>query len=177
MQKSSLGEIEIHTEVCYWIMSGTEEIRSWITCLGSTQLCLLKNSWTSSALSAQTPSEDRVQKHFGFPLVHLVIFQEHQCLGVLRVWVQVTQIGSNGMWPLMSKGPQSQKGPHFCSPFHEVPDISWTTGPTLLCPTLSFFTGSYKSGSWSWAPSEMLMRKKRYPPSFSFLPDQNHNKS
>ena len=35
----------------------------------------------------------------------------------------------------------------------------------------------HKLGSWSWAPSEMLMRKKRYPPSFSFLPDQNHNKS
>ena len=28
---------------------------------------------------------------FGFPLVRLVIFQENQGLGVLRVWVQVTQ--------------------------------------------------------------------------------------
>ena len=28
---------------------------------------------------------------FGFPLIHLVIFQENQGLGVLRVWVQVTK--------------------------------------------------------------------------------------
>ena len=35
MQKSSLGEIEIQTEVCYRIMSGTEEVKSWITWLGS----------------------------------------------------------------------------------------------------------------------------------------------
>ena len=47
-------------------------------------------------------------------------------------------------------------------------------GPTFSCPTLSFLTGSYKLGSWSWAPSEILMRKERYPPSFSFLPDQIH---
>ena len=43
-------------------------------------------------MSAQTPSEDMVLKHFGFPLVHFVIFQENQGLGVLRVWDQVTQI-------------------------------------------------------------------------------------
>ena len=42
-------------------------------------------------------------------------------------------------------------------------------GPTLLCPTLLFLTGSYKLGSWSWAPSGMLTRKERHPPSFSFL--------
>ena len=43
-----------------------------------------------------------------------------------------------------------------------------------LCSTLPFFTGSCKLGGWSWAPSEMLMRKERYPPSFSFLPYQIH---
>ena len=36
------------------------------------------------------------------------------------------------------------------------------------------FTGSCKLGSWSWAPSEMLMRRERYPASFSFLPYQIH---
>ena len=36
------------------------------------------------------------------------------------------------------------------------------------------FTGSCKLGSWSWAPSGMRRRKERYPPSFSFLPDQSH---
>ena len=37
---------------------------------------------------------------FGFLVVHLVIFQENQGLGVLRVWVQVTQGWLN--WPVMS---------------------------------------------------------------------------
>ena len=32
----------------------------------------------------------------------------------------------------------------------------------------------HKLGSWSWAPSEMLMRKERYPLSFSLLPYQIH---
>ena len=111
---------------------------------------------------------------FGFPLVRLVIFQENQGLGVLRVWVQVTQ--SWLQWPVisMSKEPHSQKGPHLCSPCLEMPHISLTRGPTLLCPRLSFLTGSYKLGSWSWAPSEMLMRKERYPPSFFFLPYKIH---
>ena len=36
-------------------------------------------------MSAQTPSEDKVLKHFGSPLVHFVIFQENQGPGVLRV--------------------------------------------------------------------------------------------
>ena len=37
---------------------------------------------------------------FGFPLVHLVIFQENQGLGVLRVWIQVTKIWLH--WPVTS---------------------------------------------------------------------------
>ena len=37
---------------------------------------------------------------FGFPLVYLVIFQENQGLGVLRVLVQVTQIWLH--WPVTS---------------------------------------------------------------------------
>ena len=36
MQKLSLGAIEIQTEVSYWLMSGTEEVRSYVTWLGST---------------------------------------------------------------------------------------------------------------------------------------------
>ena len=99
MQKSSLGEIEIQTEVCYWLKSSTE-VRSWTHLDGLHPLCLLKTSWTSSHLSAQTPSEDRVLKCLGFPLVYLVIFQENQGLGVLRVLVQVTQIWLH--WPVTS---------------------------------------------------------------------------
>ena len=41
MQKSSLREIEIQTLVCYWLVSGTEEVRS--TWLGSTHYVFWKH--------------------------------------------------------------------------------------------------------------------------------------
>ena len=63
-------------------------------------LCLLKTPWTSSDLSAQTPSEDTVLKCFGFPLAHLIFFQENQGLGVLSVLVQFTQSWLH--WPVTS---------------------------------------------------------------------------
>ena len=65
-----------------------------------------------------------VLKCFGFPLVHLVIFKKNQGLGVLRVWVQVTQSWLH--WPVTStvKGPHTQKGPNLCSPSLEMPNIS-----------------------------------------------------
>ena len=44
---------------------------------------------------------------FGFLLVHLVIFQENQSLGLLRVWVQLTQ--SWLQWPVIST---VQRAPH-----------------------------------------------------------------
>ena len=44
---------------------------------------------------------------FGFLVVHLVIFQENQGLGVLRVWVQVTQSWLH--WPETST---IQRAPH-----------------------------------------------------------------
>ena len=44
---------------------------------------------------------------FGFPLVRLVIFQENQGLGVLRVWVQVTQI-----WLHCAVTSTVQRAPH-----------------------------------------------------------------
>ena len=74
-------------------------------------LCLLKKPWTSSDVSAQTPSEDWVLKCFGFPHVHLVIFQENQGLGFLRVWVQFTQ--SWLCWPMTST---VQRAPHSAGP-------------------------------------------------------------
>ena len=115
MQKSSLGAIEIQTEVGYSLMSGTEEVRSWVTWLGSTHYIYWRCP-TSYDLSAPTHSEDMVLKHNGFLLVQLVIFQETQRLGILNVWVQVTEFGSTGLWPLLFKGPHTQKGPHLCSP-------------------------------------------------------------
>ena len=79
--------------------------------------------WTSYDLSAQTPSEDRVLKHFGFLLVHFVIYQENQGLGVLRVWDQVTQSWLH--WPVTSivqRAPHSE-GIHIYSPCLEMPNI------------------------------------------------------
>ena len=43
----------------------------------------------------------------GFPSVHLVIFQENQGLGVLTMWVQVTQSWLH--WPVTST---VQRAPH-----------------------------------------------------------------
>ena len=58
-------------------------------------------------MNVQIHSEDRVLKHFYFPLVQLVIFQENQVLGALSVWVQVTQ--SWLCWPVNST---VQTAPH-----------------------------------------------------------------
>ena len=62
-------------------------------------------------------------KHTGFLLVQLVIFQENQSLGVLRAWVQVTQIWLH--WPVTStvqRAPHSE-GTHLCSPCLEMTNI------------------------------------------------------
>ena len=53
------------------------------------------------------PSEDSMLKGFGLLLVQLVIFQKNQGLGILLVWVQVTQ--SCLPWPVTST---SQRAPH-----------------------------------------------------------------
>ena len=60
---------------------------------------------SEDTLDLQQPEcSDNLRGHgaevLGFPIVHLVIFQENQGLGVLRVWVQVTQGWLN--WPVMS---------------------------------------------------------------------------
>ena len=57
------------------------------------------------ALDLQRPEcSDTLRGHgaevFGFPIVHLVIFQEKQGLGLLTVWVQVTQSWLH--WPVTS---------------------------------------------------------------------------
>ena len=65
-----------------------------------------------SNLSAQAPSEDRVLNCFGFSLVHFVIFQENQGLGILRMWVQVTQSWLH--WPVtytLQRAPTLRRDP------------------------------------------------------------------
>ena len=64
------------------------------------------------ALDLQRPEcSDTLRGHgaevFGFPIVHLVIFQEKQGLGLLTVWVQVTQSWLH--WPVTST---VQRAPH-----------------------------------------------------------------
>ena len=61
---------------------------------------------------------------FGFPLVHFIIFQENQGLGVLSVLVQFTQ--SWLCWPVIStvqRAPHSE-GTNLCLPCLEMPNIS-----------------------------------------------------
>ena len=60
---------------------------------------------SEDALDLQRPEcSDTLRGHgaevLGFPLVHLVIFQENQGLGVLRLWVQFTQTWLH--WPVTS---------------------------------------------------------------------------
>ena len=67
---------------------------------------------SEEALEVQRPEcSDTLRGHgaevFGFPIVHLVIFQENQSLGVPRMWFQVTQ--SWICWPVT---PTVQRAPH-----------------------------------------------------------------
>ena len=67
---------------------------------------------SEEALDLQRPEcSDTLRGHgaevFGFPIVHLVIFQEKQGLGLLTVWVQVTQSWLH--WPVTST---VQRTPH-----------------------------------------------------------------
>ena len=155
-------------------MSGTEEVRSQITWLGSTHYVFWRFSGTPETW----------------------VFRHPQRIGWWNVWLSPCPpchfsgksrpgtskgVGSvhTDLAPLACdiyclKSPTLRRDPHLCSPCLKMTNISWTRGLTLLCPTLSFLTGSYKLCSWSWAPSGMLMRKERYQPSFSFLPYQIH---
>ena len=84
---------------------------------------------SEDALDLQRPEcSDTLRGHgaevFGFPGVHLVIFQENQGLGVLRVWVQVIQ--SWLCWPVTSTvqmAPDSEGNPPLLSCL-EMPNIS-----------------------------------------------------
>ena len=67
---------------------------------------------SEDALDLQRPEcSDTLREHgaevFWFPIVHLVIFQENQGLGVLRVWFLVTQNWLH--WPVTYT---VQRAPH-----------------------------------------------------------------
>ena len=171
MQKSSLEVIESQTEVRYWLMSGTEEVRNWVTLLGSTHY----NFWrylTSCDLSAQTHSEDTVLKCFGFPLVQLVLFSGKSKPGSSKgVGSDHSELAPLACDLYCSKGSTLRRDPTSALPVLKCFIILEQGVPHICFVSHTFiFPSSCKLGSWSWAPSGMLMRKERYPPSFSYLP-------
>ena len=127
--------------------------------------------WTSCDLSAQTPSEDRVLKNFGFPLVHFVIFsgksRPQSAKGVGSGHPELAPLACDLYCPkdpILRRDPTSalpvlkclifleQVNPHFCFVSHTF-----------------IFHWLFKLDSWCWARSEMLIRKEIYPPSLSSL--------
>ena len=74
-------------------------------------------------------------------------------------------------WDLYSpKGPTLRRDPTSALPVLKCLIFLEQGVPQFfVCPTLSFFTGLCKLGSWSLACSEMLMRKESYSPSFPLL--------
>ena len=72
-------------------------------------------------------------------------------------------------WAVLSIGPHISWAGRLCYPCLEISNTWWT-----MAPTLSFFTGSWKLGSWCLVPSELIVRKERFLPSLSFLPYQIH---
>ena len=131
--------------------------------------------WTSYDLSAQTPAEDRVLKHFGFPLVHFVIF----FFSEKSRPASVKGVGSGH--PELALGPLAcdiycPKGPIFRKdPTSALPVLKFLIFLEQVNPHFCFvshtfiFHWLFKLGSWCWARSEMLIRKEIYPPSLSFL--------
>ena len=74
-----------------------------------------------------------------------------------------------------SKGPTLRRDPTSALPVLKCLIFLEQGVPHVCFVSHTFiFTGSCKLGSWSWAPSGMLMKKERCPPSFAFLPYQIH---
>ena len=150
-------------------MSSTEEVRSWVAWLGSTHYIFWRCP-TSWDLSAQTHSEDRVLKCFGFPLVQLVIFsgksKPRSSQGVDSENPELAPLACDlycSKGHTLRRDPTSALSVLKCLIFLEqgVPHVCFVSHTFI-------FPGSCKLGSCSWAPSGMLMRMERYPPSFSF---------
>ena len=139
-------------------------------------LCLLKRPRTSWYLCIQKPSDDRVLKNFCFPLVQLVIFsgksKPRSSQGVDSENPELAPLACDlycSKGHTLRRDPTSALSVLKCLIFLEqgVPHVCFVSHTFI-------FPGSCKLGSWSSAPSGMLMRKERYPPSFSSLPYQIH---
>ena len=113
-------------------------------------------------------------KCFGFPLVQLVIFSgksrpgSSKCVGSGHP--ELAPLACDLYCP---QGPTLRRDPTSVLPVLKCLIFLEKGTHTFVFHT--FISHSlHKLGSWSWALSEMLMRKERYPPSFSFLPYQIH---
>ena len=115
-------------------------------------------------------------KHIGFLLVQLVIFsgksKPGSCKGVGSGHPDFALLAYD---LYCSKGATLRRDPTSALPVLKCFIILEQGVPHICFVSHTFiFPSSCKLGSWSWAPSGMLMRKERYPPSFSFLPYQIH---
>ena len=146
MQISSLGVIEIQTEVGYWLMSGTEEVRSWVTWLGSIRYIYWRCA-TSWDLSAQSYSEDTVLKHNGFFIVQLVIFSGKSKPGnSMDVGSGHPQLAPLACDLYCSKGPTLRRDPTSALPVlkclvfleQEVPNICFVSHTFIFHWLLQF---------------------------------------
>ena len=141
MQKWCLGEIEIHPEVCYCLMSGREEVRRRITCLSSTHYVFWRSpggpatwvlrhtqrTWCWSIWLSHCPS-----CHFSGKT------RPGTSNGVGSGHPELAPLACDLHCP---KDPTFRK-----DPTSELPVYKWLIfleqrGSTVLCPTLSFLTG------------------------------------
>ena len=149
MQKSSLGEIEFQTEVCYWLLSGTEEVRSWITWLGSTHYVFWRHpgppatwvlrhpqrTWYWSVLVSPCPPCHFSEK--SRPGCSKGVGSVHTALAPLACELYCPKGPTLRMGPTLRRDPTSalpvlkclifleQGVPHFC-----VPHFHFSLGPT-----------------------------------------------
>ena len=150
-------------------MSGTEEGRTWVTWMGSTHNIFWRCPDLLWPECSDTLRGQAAEPFWLFPC-SLCHFSGESRPGS----VKGVGSGHRDLAPLAydfycPKGPTLRRDPTSALPVLKCLILNKGSHTFVLCPTLSFFTGCCKLGSWSWARSEMLMRKERYPPSFSFL--------
>ena len=144
-------------------MSGTEEVRSWITWLGSTHYVFWRLPRPPATWVLRHPQRTGCWSVWISPCPPCHFSGKSRpgsSKGVGSGHPELAPLACDLFCP---KGPTLRRDPTSTLPVLKCLIFLEQGGPTLLCPTLLFLTGSYKLGSWSWAPSGMLMRKKRYP--------------
>ena len=174
MQKSRLGAIENQTEVSYWLMSGTEEVRSWVTWLGSTHYVFWRGPGPPATCVLRNPQTTGCWRVFAFPLSSLSFFRKIKPGSSKDVGSGHPELAPLACDLYCPKGPTLRR-----DPTSALPVLKWLIFleqgiPNFVCVPHLFLTGSCILSSWSWIRSGMLMRKERHPPSFSFLLYQIH---